>query len=294
MTILDTIPTFPETREINISDFDLYEKWRKENSSEMADTIFANLFIWSDSMPALLSKLENILIVTRIRNDQKKIIYPIGKFDYENIIEKLIKIPQSIIKIPEKSVEKLQQLGFKIEEDRDNFEYVYKYENLAELKGRGYDGKRNNIKSCLSKYDCIYEKLTHNNCEDCLKFHEKWAATKPDQKKETKDEYSAVKKSLQYFNELELIGGAIRINGQIEAFTIGGKINEKTAIIHSEKANAKIPGLYQVINQWFLINSLNNAGIEFVNREQDLGIPGLRKAKLGYHPDHFIKKFCKN
>ncbi|HBB02162.1 MAG: hypothetical protein US89_C0002G0006 [Candidatus Peregrinibacteria bacterium GW2011_GWF2_38_29] len=294
MTILDTIPAFPKTRKINISDFALYEKWRKENGSEMADTIFANLFIWSDSRPILFSKIDNALIIAGIYDGQKKFIYPIGKFDYENMIEKLIKISPNIIKIPERAAEKLQQLGFKIEEDRDNFEYVYKYEDLAELKGRRYDGKRHNIKTCLSKYECIYEKLSHNNCEDCLKFHEKWAATKPDQKKETQDEHLAVKKSLQYFNELELIGGAIRINRQIEAFTIGGKINEKTAIIHSEKANAKIPGLYQVINQWFLINSLNNAGIEFVNREQDLGIPGLRKAKLGYHPDHFIKKFCKN
>lgn len=102
-------------------------------------------------------------------------------------------------------------------------------------------------------------------------------------------EWEAVREILTNYHILNLTGGVIMIEGRVEAFTIGELLNENTAVVHIEKANPEIPGLYPMINQQFCEKSLHN--ITYVNREQDLGIDGLREAKLSYYPDHFEEKY---
>ena len=86
-----------------------------------------------------------------------------------------------------------------------------------------------------------------------------------------------------------MIGGAVVVDGRIEAFAIGERLNPATAVVHFEKANPEMRGMYQLINQWFVRNELSD--YMYVNREQDLGIEGLRKAKESYHPHHMVRKF---
>jgi hypothetical protein len=88
---------------------------------------------------------------------------------------------------------------------------------------------------------------------------------------------------------LNVFGGAIYVDGCLEAFALGEKLNENTAVVHFEKANPEIRGLYQLINQWFCKNVLQ--GFTYVNREQDLGSEGLRRAKISYRPHHMVEKF---
>ena len=102
-------------------------------------------------------------------------------------------------------------------------------------------------------------------------------------------EASAVEEVLANADALGVTGGCIEVDGQVEAFTLGELLNPETVVIHIEKANAAFHGLYQVINQQFLEQSWPN--IEYVNREQDLGVPGLRKAKESYLPHHMVEKF---
>ena len=99
----------------------------------------------------------------------------------------------------------------------------------------------------------------------------------------------AVHMALTHFEELDYRGGAIKIDGRIEAFSLGEALNENTAVIHIEKANPEIPGLYTAINQMFCSNAW--AETEFMNREQDLGVEGIRKAKESYLPHHMINKY---
>jgi Uncharacterized conserved protein len=94
---------------------------------------------------------------------------------------------------------------------------------------------------------------------------------------------------LDHYNELKLIGAIIKVNGVSEAFTVGEQLNRNTVVVHIEKANSEIHELYPLINQQFLINQWSH--IEYVNREQDFGIEGLRHAKLSYNPVDFVKKF---
>ena len=96
------------------------------------------------------------------------------------------------------------------------------------------------------------------------------------------EEEKAVKEALTHCEELKLIGGAIRVGGKIKAFAAGALINPETAVVHIEKADVEYPGIYAVVNQQFAAHV--PAGVELINREEDLGLPGLRKAKRSYHP----------
>ena len=102
-------------------------------------------------------------------------------------------------------------------------------------------------------------------------------------------ESEAVRESLVHFPVLKIDGGVILIDGKVEAFTLGELLNEQRAVVHIEKANSENPGLYAMINQQFCENRWRD--LLYINREQDLGEPGLRKAKLSYYPDHFVESF---
>jgi hypothetical protein len=103
------------------------------------------------------------------------------------------------------------------------------------------------------------------------------------------DEYRAIRQLLEHYEQLDVTGAAVRVDGAVQAFSMGEALSPDTAVIHVEKAMPDIEGLYQVMNQWFCRDQLG--GFDYVNREQDLGVPGLRKAKLSYHPHHMVKKF---
>jgi hypothetical protein len=99
----------------------------------------------------------------------------------------------------------------------------------------------------------------------------------------------AVYQALTHFQELDYQGGAIIINGRVEAFALGEPLNENTAVIHIEKANQQVSGIYAAINQLFCLHAWSQ--MEYINREQDLGVEGLRKAKTSYHPHHLVNKY---
>jgi hypothetical protein len=102
-------------------------------------------------------------------------------------------------------------------------------------------------------------------------------------------EYVAIRDAFVHYQDLQFLGGVIRINGEIQAYALGEELNPDTAVCHFEKAMPDVQGLGQLINQWFAKYALG--GFQFVNREQDLGIPGLRQAKESYHPHHMVHKF---
>jgi hypothetical protein len=176
-------------------------------------------------------------------------------------------------------------------EDRDNFDYVYYRKDLAELSGRKYHKKRNLVTQCLGNYRCTYEELTPEIIPEVKEMQDRWCAQKDCGKTPILcHEYKAISSMLDNTGELDIIGGAIRIDGTVQAYTVASSLNNNTAAIHFEKAMPEFKGLYQLINQWFCKNSLSS--FEFVNREQDVGVEGIRKAKESYFPDHMIIKYA--
>lgn len=177
-------------------------------------------------------------------------------------------------------------------EDRPNYDYVYRRQDLVELKGRDYHAKKNHLNYFHKNYQYEYVPLTSAMADDAMRFIDEF-----NQRKEVPEhEMQMLKMEEQamedVFRNLEKVGytaGAILIDGKIEALTIGGTLNKNTITVHVEKANVNFRGLYQAINNEFCINV--PPFVKYINREEDMGIPNLRKAKLSYKPVKMVEKY---
>jgi hypothetical protein len=191
--------------------------------------------------------------------------------------------------------EDLERLGmreteFAIEADRDNWDYVYLVADLIELSGNRYHRKRNHLEQFRKQYAFTYRRLTPDLVGPCQELQDRWCDEKHcDLVATLRAEARAVKEVLADLEPLGVTGGCLEIEGKLEAFALGERLNEETVVVHIEKANAAFHGLYQAINQQFLEQEWSH--VRFVNREQDLGVEGLRKAKESYLPDHMVEKY---
>lgn len=179
------------------------------------------------------------------------------------------------------------------EESRNNFDYVYSQSDLAALSGKKYHGKRNHIASFTKKYAWRYERITADILDDIRNCANKWYNKKNLLEDiDMRIEKKGVLLLLDNWELLKLTGGCIFANGEIVAFTIGTPINNEIFDIHIEKALPEYSRAYTVINREFAANELS--AYKYINREEDLGLEGLRRAKLSYYPIRFVKKyFCR-
>ncbi len=184
---------------------------------------------------------------------------------------------------------------FVIEYDRDSADYVYETEKLTTLAGKKLHGKRNHINNFKRTYpNWSYERITEENQEDCFSMAMKWRKEHvcphgdDDCDEEKRDEMCVTLNALRLREELGLVGGLIRVDGEVVAFTIGEPLNPDTFVVHIEKAFADIQGAYPMINQQFVEHEVQ--GFQYVNREEDTGAEGLRKAKLSYRPVFLVNK----
>lgn len=174
--------------------------------------------------------------------------------------------------------------------ERDYFDYIYLRENLALLKGKKYQSKRNHINNFKKQYVYEYIPITPDIVPQCLLLECKWYKSNhtDEDEEELSDERRSLTYALHHFDALGLIGGAIRVDGEIVAFSFGAPVNHNTFGVHVEKADVHYEGAYTVINQEFA--SHLPEVYSYVNREEDLGIEGLRRAKLSYNPIILLEK----
>lgn len=181
---------------------------------------------------------------------------------------------------------------FEFTTNRDDSDYVYEAEKLRTLAGRKMHSKKNHFNGFLNEYGdrFVYKRLsTRNEFEDCIRLVERWAFSR-EKDQNLAGESLAIKKIFKNFNKFKKIKvGGIYIDNHLEAFTYGDYLNPNMALIHIEKANPDIRGLYTAINKLFLENEFPD--VEFVNREDDLGLEGLRQAKLSYKPLKLVDKY---
>lgn len=172
---------------------------------------------------------------------------------------------------------------------RDHFDYLYLRTSLAELKGKDYQPKRNHVNRFRKNYTYTYIPLTPALLPHCLELAEKWCRTHNCQEdRNLQYEQQAMKFAMENFEELGLSGGALQVGNEIVAFTYGAPVNYDTFCVHIEKADTDFDGAYATINQEFA--SRIPEQYVYINREEDLGIPGLRKAKLSYAPAILLEK----
>ena len=176
--------------------------------------------------------------------------------------------------------------------DRPNYDYVYRRQDLVDLKGRDYQVKKNHLNYFHKNYQFEYVQLTSAMAEDAMRFIEEFNARKEIPEFEMQLLKMEEEAMADVFRTLERVGylaGAILIDDKIEALSVGGYLNKNTVTVHVEKANINFRGLYQAINNEFCKNVPSH--IEYINREEDMGIPNLRKAKLSYKPVKLVEKY---
>ena len=185
-------------------------------------------------------------------------------------------------------LEKLYPNQFTFIEERDNADYIYLQENLANLSGKKYHGKRNHISKFIRTYpDYKYVPLSRDNFSDALLVAAKWCDERQDiDGEQFGSDYAAIEDSFLHFDKLGMFGGILYVDGSAVAMTVASIIRDNICDVHFEKSI--IDGGYAVINNEFA-KSLDN--IKYLNREEDMGLEGLRKSKLSYHPEIILKKY---
>lgn len=180
---------------------------------------------------------------------------------------------------------------FKCKAERDNFDYVYLAKDLIELKGRKFHKKKNHVNGFRKAYSNYqYVPMTAEMVDQCIAFMVEWCNERGCVKGDEIDcERNAIVEAMNHFTVLGFQGGAIFIDGKMAAFTYGEVINDNTAVIHVEKGLLEFKGVYGVINQEFCAQNWQH--MEYINREEDMGIEGLRKAKESYNPVKMIEKY---
>jgi hypothetical protein len=182
---------------------------------------------------------------------------------------------------------------FSFEADRPNFDYVYDTRELIELKGKKFHGKRNHLNYFLNHYDYTYERMTPDMSDEVMRFidafNERKALPEGHERELLEMEKEAMADVLTHLDDVGYLAGVIRIGGGVEAISIGGRLGTKTVTVHVEKANVEYRGLYQAINNEFCRHMASH--VKRINREEDMGIPGLRKAKLSYNPIKLVEKY---
>lgn len=287
---MEPVPELPKTRQIALEDRlwlnDLFNRERQVAS----ECNFANIYLWRHKYGFKVAVLDDGIII--IAEDQGFILPPIGVSNFVESSKKAFELTgcKTMCRVAEEKARKLYIDGFDIELDRDNSDYVYLARDLAELSGRKYHKKRNQI----AKYEgrITFERVTPKTVPNCIRIQKLWCEFRDCFMPENRDlaaEHEAVEEALSLLNELELIAGAVRLDGEIAAFAIGGSLNSDTCVVHFEKANPSLQGMYQVLNQQFAIDMAQS--YKYINREQDLGDPGLRQSKESYFSDHMINKY---
>lgn len=287
-----SIQAYPNFNLLAMEDQDMLNQAFKNNPPVISEFTFTNLYAWREIYKLQVASLDNFIIIRSDSQKQMRFFSPIGSGNIKAAIEHVLGDTKGIfIRIPEIAKPLFDNNPrFKIELDMDNSDYLYRTADLIALAGEKYDGKRNLIKKFKSMHEYEYIKLMARNASECLEFQERWCSIKDcDSVEGLNNERRAIREMVKNFLSFGLIAGAIKVEGKICAVAISQKLNNSTLVMHALKADPNMAGLYQVINNEFLTREGSN--FEYVNMEQDLGIEGLRKAKLSYHPTQMIKKY---
>ncbi|MDD4783504.1 MAG: phosphatidylglycerol lysyltransferase domain-containing protein, partial [Syntrophaceticus sp.] len=262
---------------------------------------FTNLFAWANTYQYRVAQVEDFLVVKGILDGTQYYFYPAGQGDPQPVIERLAEDAadsdvEFVLVVSKENKAELNRLfpeKFELSEMRDSFDYVYDLEKLVTLSGKKYRGKRNHVNYFKKNYSWSFEQMTTENLDECWEMNAEWCKiNKYMGDAQLTDEYYAVRRCFEHFEELGLDGGLLRAEGRVIAYTIGDKLNSDTYDIHIEKAFGEIKGAYQTINQQFAtFIQEKHPEMIFVNREEDMGQAGLRKSKLSYYPVRMEEKY---
>lgn len=287
-------------RIIDISDKERICRCLEKSDFQGCEYSFANNMAWRRLSNSKIAFFKDFYISCAFDTDDNipVFVFPSGEGNYYEVFEEMKKYAESLNKplrisgVTENGLEILNSLypsdAFTVEFDRDGSDYIYNSSDLINLSGRKYHQKRNHL-SKINQYNWSFSEITDSDFDDCISF-----SVVNYNNKNGIDDFSSVAEQFAIntfftnFHKLDLFGGVIRIDGKVRAFTIGEKLNSNTLCVHIEKADTSYQGLYPAINNQFCKAFADK--FMYVNREEDMGLEGLRKSKLSYNPAYLLRK----
>jgi hypothetical protein len=270
-------------KEITLDDKPLIDRFFRSYPITLSDYTFTNLWIWNEERHYRYQVIEGCLCIRFDFQGSPTYLMPIGTSYSQKLFDQLLSdMPQFRMRaISEEKIVAVQSFlpSLHAMEEADHFDFLYRFDDLKHLKGNALQPKRNLVHQFEDHYDFLYQAIDSTLLPKVIQMHKRLTETHS-----TKAELRA----LQDFERLHIQGGALLVDNEVIAYTLGEKLNPDTWVIHEEKALTEFKGAYQAINQMFL-QHLPEA--TYVNREEDLGIPGLEQAKHSYHPVQMIKKY---
>jgi hypothetical protein len=297
---VDSVPSFPEFKQLDIDDRQVLHPRIWQSQPETSELTFNNLYLWRSYYNFEWSVYRDwVLLVARGREGDVFGLPPVGPKGMRDAVTTLLAWMRDDAGIVDAHIARAgdgvasefsAEADFAVTPVRDHFDYVYLTQDLAELAGRRYSAKRNHINQFLRYYPYEYKTVTPDLVDECLALAEVWCEQRLcEDDLSLQHEFCGIKDVLSNFATLEMDGGAILIGGKVQAFALGELLNEQTAVIHIEKANPEFKGIYPMMTQAYSQRWQDET--TFINLEQDLGEPGLRRAKESYHPDHLSQKY---
>ena len=261
---------------------------------------FVNLYLWGRQKVAIFHDH----LVGFSQFDRKSVyLFPVGAGDKRAVLDAIIEdarergIPCRIVGLLREDCAELEALcpgKFHYHFDRNSFDYVYDINDLADLKGRKFQRKRNHLNRFREQNpQHRLEPITQENLPEVVELVERWYELRLQENPhgDYHMERAALEKALEQRQALELEGLLLYVGDTPVAMTMGSRINQSTFDIHFEKALDIADGAYAAINNGFARHLREKYPmLRFLNREDDMGIEGLRKAKLSYNPDHMVEK----
>lgn len=302
----------PEFREITLQDRDWMRQLYALEDNRATEFNYTVLFIWREIMNTMAARFRDFVLIRFRPLGAEAFLYlfPAGRGTAEELREAIEACmsdaraqgtPFRMASVQREQIEVLENLfpdKFTFEPVRNSFDYIYSAEDLAFLRGKKFQSKRNFVSRFRRQEGWSYEAVGKGNLHECMEMNIKWCAKYGCGKDPSmQSESCSVKNALENFEELGLSGGLLRLNGVVVAFTIAERTSSDTLLVHIEKAYADIAGAYPAISNEFLRNTIVTDGeagqlaVKYINREDDAGDLGLREAKMQYHPLFLLEKY---
>ncbi len=290
-------------KSIEIEDKKTITDYTYSSNLPNCDYAFANMCSWRFLYNTEFAVQDGFLFIRFYIEEkkQKRLVYmfPVGDGDLQHAISLMEKDSETsghpllilgVTSENKNNIEKLFLRQFRFIVERDYFDYIYLRDDLIQLKGKKYQPKRNHINQFIKQYDYTYLPVTKDIISECKQLGQIWyeANKAAENNKDLLHEQSSMTFALEHFDALGLQGGAIVVENNIVAFTYGSPINQVTFGVHVEKADIRYDGVFSLIGREF--SKRIPQQYVYINREEDLGIPGLRQSKLSYHPFLLLEK----
>lgn len=285
------IPLYPARRPLELSDRPFLSEIFLELQPEVSEFVFANLYLFRKAHGYALCRAEKSLVIFGRGYGGEAYFLPPLEGEPGETARMLLAADNSLYGADDRFVaDHLTPAGITASEDRNSFDYLYLRQELATLPGNRFHKKKNRINYFTSRHRFSVEPFSARHLSGAIELLKDWRRVRQPAPGSPLDlEIGATGEALELAGELGLEGVVILLEGRVAAFSLGERLNWETAVCHFEKADPFIEGLAQLVNREF--SRLLFTDCTFINREQDLGEPGLREAKISYHPVRLVKKY---